>query len=576
MAENAIIKPISAEEVAKAQIEGNLPDKPNQATLYGGKTLTPQEVKAWYDKLPKLIVEYYNSLIKAIPGIEGGAISDNSLAAQILTNIREEHSLKQLFEDILTGAFADYLRVTEDITLTDLTKALLTQINAWGEQGPTEKTEGELGNLYAVIENGEITALYMCTGKADGKTQWTKARKELPAIAEADNGKVLAVEKGRFVLGDLGIEKIANRITDIENQPKKLSPPRIAAYADYLHIDQIPPEAQYIEIYDGGMTVGFAATNGDTTVDLLTPNANENQVIQVRVLADGFITSEYSNAVLYLTPPDFVSSRTSTARVSFPFKTFPLYDIVHGVKFSDFNEGLDEPIGKISEDGGKRGHPCIVLTSEDIPWWNKAVRFTRCRCDLSNGETLYPDEMVVNPFPNPYASTIEMWLSPTRISRIDEWGHWGQVIWESMSGPNAPYFKFVYGRAWNADTTLLRIESNDQKTGTKVKYYNLGDIRDGMWNHIVITQKTQGNNTETVIYSNGKRCAEYEQPPAANQEAGSLQSFYACQTATAAYSLGCPCGGGDKGFLGKFDSFAIYDYAWTEYQARSVYEAEKE
>lgn len=168
---NAIIKPISKEEVAKAQIEGNLPDKPSQATLYGGKVLTPQEIKAWYDKLPKLIVDYYNNLIKAIPGIEDGKISDNSLAAQILTGIREGHSMKNLLEDITSGALADYLKVTEDVNLTSFYEKVLARITTFGTEAPSE--EAELGNLYAEIRDYGIRALYMYV-EENGVKAWKK------------------------------------------------------------------------------------------------------------------------------------------------------------------------------------------------------------------------------------------------------------------------------------------------------------------------------------------------------------------------------------------------------------------
>lgn len=168
---NAIIKPISNEEVAKNQIEGNLPDKPSQATLYGGKVLTPQEIKAWYDRLPKLIVDYYNNLIKAIPGIEEGKISDNSLAAQILTGIREGHSLKNLLEDITSGALADYLKVTEDVNLTSFYEKVLARITTFGTEAPSE--EAELGNLYAEIRDYGIRALYMYV-EENGVKAWKK------------------------------------------------------------------------------------------------------------------------------------------------------------------------------------------------------------------------------------------------------------------------------------------------------------------------------------------------------------------------------------------------------------------
>lgn len=576
MAENAIIKPISKEEVAKNQIEGNLPDKPSQATLYGGKVLRPQEIKAWYDKLPKLIVEYYNSLIKAIPGIEDGKISDNSLAAQILTGIREGHSLKDLLEDITSGALADYLHVTQDITLIDLTKALLNQINAWGEDAPTADTQGELGNLYAVINQGEITSLYMCTGKTEEQTYWTKFKKEIPEITASDNGKILTVENGKVGVSS----EIPNRTAELEQAVKVLMPPRLAADGALILVDSIPTEASRIEFYDGDYLIEYAETGGATQLYFEAPKDGKDHIIYVRVLADGWKPSSFSNSILYSSKPDFVSGRASTARVYFPFKTFPLYDINHNVMIAWLDHFRDDAIGHPSENEGRHGYPCMVYEGKDTAWWSKAARFTRSHCEVASSEdfgTFYEDELVTDPFPNPYESTIEMWICPTTIASIDDWGNHGAAIFESTSGPNKPFFKFAYGRAWEGDRSLLRVDVDDMANGKRVKFYDIGDITNGTWNHIVVTQKTVNGNTDTIVYSNGRRCNEYLPPYQFGEyNAGALHSFYKCQTATAAYSIGCACGGPDHCLNGKVDLFAIYDYTWTEYQARSVYEREKE
>lgn len=125
-----MIKPISKEEIAAAQIEGNLPDKPSQASLYGGKTLTSQEIKAWYDKLPKLVAERLNNLIRSIPGVDRDKLSDDSLAAEILTAIRDGHTLKDLFTDITDGTFAEYLKLGDDQTLGEFYSTLYNRLPA--------------------------------------------------------------------------------------------------------------------------------------------------------------------------------------------------------------------------------------------------------------------------------------------------------------------------------------------------------------------------------------------------------------------------------------------------------------
>lgn len=97
---NPLIKAISQEEVAKNQVSGNLPDKPNQASLYGGRVLTPQEIKEFYDKLPKLIIEYFNGLIAAI---EADATDPNSISAKISSQLVKGITLQDIFLAFANG-----------------------------------------------------------------------------------------------------------------------------------------------------------------------------------------------------------------------------------------------------------------------------------------------------------------------------------------------------------------------------------------------------------------------------------------------------------------------------------------
>ncbi|MBQ2686344.1 MAG: hypothetical protein IJF55_01250, partial [Clostridia bacterium] len=52
--------------IKNASVENSLADRPSSASLYGSGGLTPKEVKAAYDKLPKLIANHYNALIDAV------------------------------------------------------------------------------------------------------------------------------------------------------------------------------------------------------------------------------------------------------------------------------------------------------------------------------------------------------------------------------------------------------------------------------------------------------------------------------------------------------------------------------
>lgn len=60
------ICPIPPSEVAANTVSGNLPDKPSQEGLYGEAALTAEEIKEVYDRLPKLLVSYYNALVESL------------------------------------------------------------------------------------------------------------------------------------------------------------------------------------------------------------------------------------------------------------------------------------------------------------------------------------------------------------------------------------------------------------------------------------------------------------------------------------------------------------------------------
>ena len=63
------IKRITDEEIKDAQIQGNLPNRPTQKSLYPDNTMTTEEVKKRFDKLPKLIITRYNELVSALNSI---------------------------------------------------------------------------------------------------------------------------------------------------------------------------------------------------------------------------------------------------------------------------------------------------------------------------------------------------------------------------------------------------------------------------------------------------------------------------------------------------------------------------
>ena len=92
---------------------GALPTRPTAPTSYGGKGYSATEMKAAFDRLPLLIIERFNSLLDDLT-----ASGEGSLVEEILTGVKQGHSLADLFSDITSGALAEYL-LAGDMTLKE-------------------------------------------------------------------------------------------------------------------------------------------------------------------------------------------------------------------------------------------------------------------------------------------------------------------------------------------------------------------------------------------------------------------------------------------------------------------------
>lgn len=98
-------KRILAEEVASMTVS-SLPARPTAPREVGGRGYSAAEIRAAFDRLPLYIIERFNRLIEDIE-----AVGDGSLAASVRTGITERHTLTDLFDDIVNGKLAGYLRV---------------------------------------------------------------------------------------------------------------------------------------------------------------------------------------------------------------------------------------------------------------------------------------------------------------------------------------------------------------------------------------------------------------------------------------------------------------------------------
>jgi len=82
----------------------SLPTRPTAPAAFGGKGYTATELKEAFDSLPLFLVEKYNELIADIRGEDGGGIAD-----AMKTGITENHTLAELFLDVVNGNFITYL-----------------------------------------------------------------------------------------------------------------------------------------------------------------------------------------------------------------------------------------------------------------------------------------------------------------------------------------------------------------------------------------------------------------------------------------------------------------------------------
>lgn len=186
-----MIKQISKDEIDSSSVELTLANRPSNASRYGVGNMSPSEVKAAFDRLPRLIAGYYNELVRVI--------EENKFADEIYTGIREGHRLSDIFADILSGALATYLCVGGEDTLDEFYAYTKNFIRS-GEEVPDGNEKALVGGIY--IACLERPRCYICVGEKDGKSIWRMI--ESPVAAEIDpvpaNGSENPVSSGGVYL----------------------------------------------------------------------------------------------------------------------------------------------------------------------------------------------------------------------------------------------------------------------------------------------------------------------------------------------------------------------------------------
>lgn len=109
-------KKITDGEISAMKV-ASLPTRPTAPAAFGGKGYTATELKEAFDKLPLFLVDRYNELIGDIYGEDGESITD-----KVKTAITENHTLTDLFADILNGNFISYLGAPEGTVMEYLIK----------------------------------------------------------------------------------------------------------------------------------------------------------------------------------------------------------------------------------------------------------------------------------------------------------------------------------------------------------------------------------------------------------------------------------------------------------------------
>lgn len=105
-----------------------LPTRPNAPTSLGGAGYTATDMKCAFDRLPLFLHGRINTLIEDICGENGGSITD-----AVKTQLSENHTLKDFFDDVKSGEAANYI-MCFDSSLAEYLEKLRADINALAEK----------------------------------------------------------------------------------------------------------------------------------------------------------------------------------------------------------------------------------------------------------------------------------------------------------------------------------------------------------------------------------------------------------------------------------------------------------
>ena len=146
------LQKIKESELAELGI-GSLSTRPALPSLYSGRSLSAQELKDAFDRLPRLIASRFNTLLSSL-GLYGEDKVIDRLSEVLATGIKAGHSFDDLIDDIKNGVFCTYLTVDGVHTLRETLAALSARIDKTFDFNVKEVGEG---NVVTSIEEIDDT-----------------------------------------------------------------------------------------------------------------------------------------------------------------------------------------------------------------------------------------------------------------------------------------------------------------------------------------------------------------------------------------------------------------------------------
>ena len=167
----------------------SLPSRPTAPTSFGGAGYTAKDMKAAFDRLPLYIIGRFNALLEDIAREGEGGVSES-----ILTGISDGHSLKELFSDIRSGEFANYLTVLGK-SLAEVILELEEELSALeGSLGTSSAEVGRLGEGIRELEAAVAEATSALEGTRDEHTErMDTLGSEIEALKEKHEEDVAAI-----------------------------------------------------------------------------------------------------------------------------------------------------------------------------------------------------------------------------------------------------------------------------------------------------------------------------------------------------------------------------------------------